>query len=57
MNEKKLKFDDVKKCKSIEELNEFIRKYLDQEGLNKAEMKERREKTYWALFHKWKPPW
>ena len=57
MNEKmKLKFDDVKNCETIADLNKFIRKYLKQEGLNKEKMKEEREKTHWALFHKWKPP-
>jgi hypothetical protein len=45
-----LEFDDVKKCKTIEELNEFIQKYLDE---NELEGEERKQ-TYWALFYRWK---
>jgi len=45
-----LNFDDVTKCRTIEELNEFIRKYLDENNLQG----ELRMKTYWALFYRWK---
>lgn len=43
-------FEDVKKCKSMEELNDFIQKYLDGHNLKG----ENRRKTYWALFYAWK---
>jgi len=45
-----LNFDDVTKCRTIEELNEFIRKYLEENHLEG----ELRKKTYWALFFRWK---
>jgi len=46
----KPEFEDVKKCKTMEELNEFIRRYLDKNELKG----EARKKAYWALFHAWK---
>lgn len=45
-----LNFDDVGKCRTIQELNEFIAKYLDENHLQG----EARRKTYWALFYRWK---
>lgn len=45
-----LEFEDVKNCKTIEELNEFVRKYLNERELDGEE----REKHYWALFYTWK---
>jgi hypothetical protein len=45
-----LEFEDVKNCKTIEELNEFIQKYLDERDLRG----EQRKKTYWALFYTWR---
>ena len=31
-----LEFEDVIKCKTVEELNEFIQKYLDERELERA---------------------
>ena len=45
-----LRFEDIRKCKTIEELNEFIQKYLDERGLRGEQPK----KTYWALFYAWR---
>lgn len=45
-----LNFDDVKKCRGIEELNKFIRQYLEERGLEGEEKRS----TYWALFYAWK---
>ena len=45
-----MEFDDVKNCKTIEELNDFIQKYLYERDLQGEE----RRKTYWALFYSWK---
>jgi hypothetical protein len=45
-----LKFDDVKNCKDIAELNEFIGRYLDERDLQGEE----RKSAYWALFYAWK---
>ena len=45
-----MEFEDVKKCKTIEELNKFTQKYLDEKGLQGEE----RRSTYWALFYTWK---
>jgi hypothetical protein len=46
----KLKFEDVKGCKTVEQLYEFITQYLDEGQLQGQE----RRKTYWALFYAWK---
>jgi hypothetical protein len=46
----KLRFEDVKDCKTVEQLYEFIDKYLDERQLKGEE----RRKTYWALFYAWK---
>jgi hypothetical protein len=48
--EPKLTFEDVRNCKDIEELNDFIRKYLEERGLQGEE----RRRTYWALIYAWK---
>jgi hypothetical protein len=45
-----LEFDGVKKCQNIQELNEFIRKYLEERDLRGEE----RRSTYWALFYAWR---
>lgn len=45
-----MKFEDVKKCKTIKEFNDFARKYLDERELKGEE----RKKHYWALFYRWK---
>ena len=45
-----LEFEDVKKCKTTEELNKFIQKYLDERGLRG----EKRRKTMWALQYEWR---
>ena len=34
----KLRFEDVKDCKTVAELNEFIRKYLDERQLQGVEI-------------------
>ena len=43
-------FNDVKKCKDIAELNQFIKEYLDENELTGTQ----RDKTYWVLFYRWK---
>ncbi|MEM3577405.1 MAG: hypothetical protein QXX51_03005 [Candidatus Bathyarchaeia archaeon] len=45
-----LEFEDVKKCKNIEEFSKFVQQYLDERKLQGEE----RRKTYWALFYAWK---
>ena len=50
--DQKLKFEDVKSCKTIEELNDFIRKYLEERQLKGEE----RRKTYWHCSMPGKKP-
>ena len=45
-----MKFQDVRNCKTTEEFNEFVRKYIDEWNLEGEE----KRKTYWALFYEWK---
>ena len=45
-----MEFEEVKNCKTIEELNEFIQKYLEEKQLQGEE----KRKTYWALFYTWR---
>jgi hypothetical protein len=45
----KLTFEDVRNCKDIATLNQFIRKYLEERGLQGEE----KRKTYWALIYAW----
>jgi hypothetical protein len=47
-----LKFEDVVNCRTVEEFNSFVGRYLAEKGLESPT--EERRKTYWALFYRWK---
>jgi hypothetical protein len=55
-----LKFEDVRKCKDVAELNLFIGRYLEERDLAEGSVTDKvtkgvdRHKTYWALFCAWK---
>jgi hypothetical protein len=47
----RLRFEDVVFCRDVAELNEFIDRYLRQQGIVEPEVRRR---VCWALFHRWK---
>lgn len=46
-----LLFDDVRECKDIASLNEFIRQYLFENGFVEGSLVASR--TMWALINAW----